>query len=69
MAITAMKVFYKKQTLKIIQYRSYKDFDSLVFQRELNSELLKIDLNNADIPEFTEILDKYFQKTKVYTSK
>ena len=34
-------VFYKKQELKIIQCRSYKNFDNQVFQRELNSELLK----------------------------
>ena len=58
-----MKVFYKKQKPKIIQYTSYKNFDNQVFRRELNSELLKIDLNNAKISEFTEIflsiLDKY----------
>ena len=41
MVITVMKVFYKKQELKIIQCRSYKNFDNEVFQRELNSELLK----------------------------
>ena len=55
MAITVMKVLYKKQKSKIIQYRSYKNFDNQVFQRELNSELLKIDLNNAELSEFTEI--------------
>ena len=58
-----MKVFYKKQKPKIVQYRSYKIFDNQVFQRELNSELLKIDLNNAELSEFTEIflsiLDKH----------
>ena len=63
MFITVMKVFYKKQKQKIIQYRSYKNFDNQVFQRELNSELLKIDLNNAELSEFTEIflsiLDKH----------
>ena len=74
MVITVMKVFYKKQKPKIIQYRSYKNFDNQVFQRELNSELLKIDLNNAELSEFTEIflsiLDKYApKKTKVYRSK
>ena len=50
-----MKIFYKKQKLKIIQYRSYKNFDNQVFQKEFNSELLKIDLNNSDPSEFTEI--------------
>ena len=68
MAITVMKVFYKKQKPKIIQYTSYKNFDNQVFRRELNSELLKIDLNNAKISEFTEIflsiLDKYASKNK-----
>ena len=37
-AITAMKLFYKKQKPKIMQYRSYKNFDNQVFQRELNKE-------------------------------
>ena len=68
MVITVMKIFYKKQKPKIIQYRSYKSFDNQVFQRELNSELLKIDLNNAELSEFTEIflsiLDKYAPKNK-----
>ena len=41
--IMVMKIFYKKQKPKIIQYRSYKNFDNQVFQKELNSELLKID--------------------------
>ena len=49
MVITVLKVFNKKQ---IIQYRSYKNFDNQVFQRELSSELLKIDLNNAHLLEF-----------------
>ena len=55
MVITVMKVFYKKQRPKIIQYRSYKNFDNQVFQREFNSKLLKVDLNNAELSEFTEI--------------
>ena len=63
MIITVMKVFYKKQKPKIIQLGNYKNFDNQVFQRELNSELLKIDLNNAELSEFTEIflsiLDKH----------
>ena len=62
MVITVMKVFYKKQKPKIIQYRSYKNFDNQGFQRQLNSELLKIDLNNAELSEsieiFLSILDK-----------
>ena len=62
-----MKVFYKKQKPKII-YRSHRNFDNQVFQRELNSELLKIDLNNIELSEFTEIflsiLDKHVPKNK-----
>ena len=65
-----MKVLYKKQEPKIIQYRGYKNFDNQVFQRELNSELLKIDLNNAELSEFTEIflsiLDKYAPKKQKF---
>ena len=34
---------------------SCKNFDNQVIQRELNSELLKIDFYNADLSEFTEI--------------
>ena len=68
--ITVMKVFYKKQKPKLIQYRSYKNFDNQVFQRGLNSELLKLDLNNSDISEFTEIilsmLDKRAPKKKKF---
>ena len=44
-------------------HRGYKNFDNQVFQKELNSELFKIDLNNAELSEFTEnfqsILDKW----------
>ena len=54
MVITVMRVFYKKQKPKIIQHRSYKNFDNQVFQRELNNELLKTDLNNAELSETTE---------------
>ena len=70
MFITVMKVFYKKRKPKIIQYGNYKNFDNQVFQRELNSELLKIDLNNAELSEFTEIflsiLDKPAPKNQKF---
>ena len=55
MVITVMNVFYKKKKKRIIQYMSCKNFDNQVIQRELNSELLKIDFYNADLSEFTEI--------------
>ena len=70
MVITVMNVFYKKQKPKIIQYRSCKNLDNQVFQRELNSELLKIDSNNAELSEFTEmflsILDKHTPKKQKF---
>ena len=70
MVITVLKVFFKKQKPKIIQYRSYKNFENQVFQRELDSELLKIDLNIADLLEFTEIflsiLDKHAPKKRKF---
>ena len=65
-----MKVLYKKQKPKIVQYWSYKNLDNQVFQGELNSELLKIDLNNAELSEFTEIflsiLYKYAPKKQKF---
>ena len=61
MVITVMKVFYKKQKPKIIQYRSYKSFDDHVFQTEFN-KILHIDLNNADLPAFTEIFQSILDK-------
>ena len=61
MVITVMKVFYKKQEPKIIQYRSYKSFDDYVFQTEFN-KILNINLNNADQPAFTEIFQLILDK-------
>ena len=44
--------------------------DNQVLQRELDNELLKIDLNNADLSEFTEIflsiLDKHAPKEQKF---
>ena len=66
-----MNVFYKKKKPKIIQYRSYKNFDMIIRHFRKNCEILKVDLKNADLSEFTEIflsiLDKHApkkQKTK-----
>ena len=41
-------MFYKKQKLKIIQYRNYKTFNEQLFRIELDKELAKIDLSNAE---------------------
>ena len=63
MIITVLKIFYKKQIPKIINYRNYKTFNANLFKDELNNELLSIDNNNAELVEFTNtvlsILDKH----------
>ena len=41
MGSTVMKVFYKKQNPKIIQYRKYKDFSNETFMHELVSALVR----------------------------
>ena len=68
MVVTVLKVFYKKQKPKIIQYRKYDNFNNDLFREELNYELLNVDLNNAELSEFTEtfmsLLDQYAQKKK-----
>ena len=46
--VTVMKTHYKKQKAKTIQYKNYKYFHERSFNFELNSELLKIDINNAE---------------------
>ena len=45
-------MFYKKQKPKVIQYRNYKTFNEQLFRIELDKELAKIDLNNAELAEF-----------------
>ena len=50
--VTVLKMFYKKQKPKTIQYRNYKTFNKQLFRIELDKELAKIDLNNAELTEF-----------------
>ena len=56
-------MFYKKQILKIIQYRNYKTFNKQLFRIELDKELAKIHLNNAELDkfhdEFLSVLNKH----------
>ena len=63
MVITVLKLFYEKQKPKIIHYRNYKTFNANLFKEELNNELLNIDINNAELVEFTStvlsVLDKH----------
>ena len=61
--ITILKLFYKKEKLKIIDYKNYKTFNASLFKEELNKELLNIDISNTDVVAFTNIvlsiLDKH----------
>ena len=61
--ITVLNFFYKKQKPKIIHYRNYKTYNANLFKEEMNNELLNIDINNAELVEFTNtvlsILDKH----------
>ena len=70
MVISVTNILCKKQAPKIIQYRSYKNFDNRVFQRE-HFQLLKIDSINADLLELTEIflsiLDKHLPRSSRFT--
>ena len=65
-----LKIFYKKQKPKVIQYRKYDNFINDLFLEELNNELLNVDLNNAELSEFTEafmsLLDNHAPKNQKY---
>ena len=52
LVVTVLKMFYKRQKPKIIQYRNYKTFNDQLFRIELDKELANIDLNNAELAEF-----------------
>ena len=51
MVVAVLKVFYKKQKQKIIQHRNYDNFNNDLL---LNNKLMNVDLNNAELLEFTE---------------
>ena len=57
-----MKTHYKKQKAKTIQYRNYKHFHEQSFNFELNNELMKIYINNAELKEFNEFFLKVLDK-------
>ena len=65
-----MKIHYKKQKGKTIQYRNHKHFHEQPCNFELNNELLKIDINNAELKEFDEtflkVLDKHAPRKQKY---
>ena len=63
---TVIKIHYKKQKKKNIQYRNYKLFHEQSFDFELNNELLKIDNHNTELKEFQDflkVLDKHAART------
>ena len=60
---TVLKMFNKKEKPKIIHYRNYKTFNANLFKEELNSELLNIDINNA---ELVSVLDKHAPIKRIY---
>ena len=62
MVITVLKFFCKKQKPKIIHYRNYKTFNANLFKEELNSELLNIDITNAELVEFTSTVLSVLEK-------
>ena len=70
MVVMVLKVFYKKQKQKITQYRKYGNFNNDLFREELNNELVNVDLNNAELSEFTEtftsLIDKHAPKNLRY---
>ena len=62
MVVIVMKTYYKKQRAKPIQYRNFKHFHEQSFNFELNNELTKIDINNAESKEFNEFFLKDLDK-------
>ena len=51
--------------------KKYDNFNNDLFREELNNELLNVDVNNAELSEFTEtfmsLLEKYAPKKQKYT--
>ena len=67
MFVSVMKTQYKKQKAKTIQYRNYKHFHEQSFKFELNNELMKTDINNAEFNEiFLKVLDKHAPRKQKY---
>ena len=61
MIVIVMKTHKSKKT-KTIQYRNYKHFHEQSFNFELNNQLLKIDINSAELKEFNEFVFKVLDK-------
>ena len=50
--VTVLKMFYKNQKSKIIQYRNYKTFKKQLFRIKMDKEFAKNNLINAELAEF-----------------
>lgn len=57
MVVTLLKIHYKRQNPKTIQYRKYKHFQQQSFNFELNN-----DMNNAELNDCFKVLYKYAPK-------
>ena len=57
-----MKIFHKKLNPSIIQYRHFKNLENERLQTEVKDELLKIDLDNVDLPEFSSTFISVLEK-------
>ena len=57
-----LKTFYKRQKPTIIQNTNYNTFNEQLFRIELDKELAKIDLNNAELAEFHNEFLSVFNK-------
>ena len=59
----SFEIILQEKKTKIIHYRNYKTFNANLFKEELNNELLRIVINNAELVEFTNtalsILNKH----------
>ena len=53
-----MKIHYKNQKAKTIQYSNYKHFHEQFFNFRLNIELMKIDINNTELKWFNDFFIK-----------
>ena len=49
MALTVMKVFYKKQKLTIITHRSYKRFSDEVFMADVQNRISQLTSENNEL--------------------
>ena len=60
--VTVLKIHYKKQKAKIIQYTNYKQFVDKAFKTKLNNMLLETALKHAESNKFTDIFKLVLRK-------